>query len=160
MTDFLSHLTSVSWWLSVVLVGLLINVFGVYLTRRLDRNFSKTSLWLRSKSRQFREKHARDLAKIENDSHEAIMLGLSELRCRLRSLVYLLAGVMCLAFFTTVRALEHFTPSRLPRFAIALQIALLIAGNASILGFMVNHLQAAYESGLIQEAQTKRPDTQ
>src|SRR3712207_7005256 len=43
MADFLKDLSSLRWWISVVVVGIAINLISGYIQRRLDRSEEHTS---------------------------------------------------------------------------------------------------------------------
>lgn len=52
MDEFTKLLVSPLWWLSVVVVGILINLASAYLKPRLDETFSRSSLWWRNRSEE------------------------------------------------------------------------------------------------------------
>jgi hypothetical protein len=53
MADFTNNLTSISWWIGVVIVGILLNLVAIYLKSPIDRCFififSKSQTWSKAK---------------------------------------------------------------------------------------------------------------
>jgi uncharacterized membrane protein (DUF106 family) len=86
MRDFLTNLSSVYWWISVVVVGVLINLFSAFLKGRLDNYLSKMSSWWRNRSEARKAKRQKELFRLQNDPEEQTMLALDEVRDRIRSL--------------------------------------------------------------------------
>jgi hypothetical protein len=63
MIDFINNLTSISWWIGVVIVGILLNIASMYLKSPIDWLFSLISTKYRTRSKA---KKAEREAKIKN----------------------------------------------------------------------------------------------
>jgi len=109
MRNFLTNLTSFYWWISVVIVGILINVFSVYITRKFDARLSKTSSWWRERSEKQKAEYLRELAVLQSSQHEQVVAGFREIRFLLSMLFYLLVGVafFSLGFFMHAGSQKH-----------------------------------------------------
>ena len=63
MIDFINNLTSISWWIGVVIVGILLNIASMYLKSPIDQGLSLVSTKYRTRSKA---KKAEREAKIKN----------------------------------------------------------------------------------------------
>jgi len=95
MEDFFSSLTSPVWWVSVVVVGILISVIGAYLKEWIDTMFSNLFSFWKSSVRVRRIKHQELVEKMQQCDRTLILLGFEESRFRLRSMVLSLVGMLC-----------------------------------------------------------------
>ena len=103
MDEFAKTITSLSWWLGVVLVGILLNVISAYLKSPLDKFFSSISKRWRTRSEIARLQRERLIAELrENPTRQALLLE-EENRYRLRGIVYALATVFNLILYLSVR---------------------------------------------------------
>ncbi len=107
MNNFLSNLSSIYWWISVVVVGVLINILSVYVTRRLDARLSKASLWWRGRSEKERARYLTELAVLRTSQHEQVMAGLREIRFRIRSVFLFVNGTVFFAMGFLTKVLPH-----------------------------------------------------
>lgn len=95
MQDLFAVFSSLSWWISVVIVGILINIVSNLLQRGLDGSFSKSSARLQRYSERIRDKSNQDYERVRNSQHEQMLWAFREMRYRLRMLTYLVYGVIC-----------------------------------------------------------------
>ncbi len=102
MKDFITNISSLYWWISVVVVGILINLFSSYLKDRLDRYLSGVSSRWRQQSEKQKAKTQRILDKLRNEPSEQVFLLLSELRTRIKCLFMLVWGVLLYGFVTMI----------------------------------------------------------
>jgi hypothetical protein len=94
MDEVLKNLSSVSWWVGVVLVGLAINLIAAYLKPRLDGTLSSVSKRWATKSAVRRgEREARIRALIASE-HEQLLNRTEELRLRVRSFGYCFQAIV------------------------------------------------------------------
>jgi hypothetical protein len=102
----LDALSSPAWWVSVVIVGVLINLVSAYLKPTLDTRLSKASGWW--KARAVAEQRARhDLVeRLKKSSHEQMLACFAEQRYRIRSVYMLVFG----AFMLLVTGAMPFQP--------------------------------------------------
>ena len=86
MNDFLTDLQSPRWWLSVVIVGVLVSIAGIFLARLLDTRLAAASSWWRGQRGAAQREHMMHLESIRGDTRKQLFLAAAETRCRLRSL--------------------------------------------------------------------------
>ena len=92
MNDIITELSKPLWWFSVVIAGIIINLFSSYLRDFLDKSFSCSLAWWhkRSSSRMLAWKIR--VENIRNNAHTKDMEFANELRHRLGAIqIFLLA---------------------------------------------------------------------
>jgi hypothetical protein len=92
MKEFFNNLTSISWWIGVVIVGILINLVSAYIKSKLDSRLSKASTWWQKRSLAHEEKRRKELQKLRDKHHEQVMLALAGLRDRMRCILFSCLG--------------------------------------------------------------------
>ena len=116
MRLFFTNLTSMSWWLSVALVAVALNVLSAYLVRRLDSRLSRTSTWWRKRSERRRARDEALVAKLKSDPHKQIMTGFKTISW---FLYFQVAALLSIGFMTLQYVLllsVKINNSRLERF--------------------------------------------
>lgn len=73
MKNFLNSLSSLYWWASVVLVGILINLFSAYLKSKLDARLSRMSSWWRKRSDIQKAKETASICELRNEPHKQVL---------------------------------------------------------------------------------------
>lgn len=94
MNEFLFNLSSLSWWLSVVAVGILINLISPSIGKVLGKILIKTSTKFKNKAAERSEKRKIRIEELKADQHKQIMFAFKEQRLRIRSLDETLSGMM------------------------------------------------------------------
>lgn len=143
MSDFMQSLTSASWWIGVVVVGIAINLVSAYTKPRLDRMMSRTSKWWASLSQTRRDaRESRVVALVGNPS-EQILATLAEMRMRVRSVFFLILslGIITIAFLVG--------PGN-SRFAVGMFI-----GTVCIVTSLATHAAAMAQGGEVFEARER-----
>ncbi len=116
MTDFVSDLSSPHWWMSVVVVSIIIHVVGHYVTKALDQTKVATFDW-------WRARRALDHGALHAEAHRlrqtrpnaAEWLRTVEIRQRFHALVFLtqaMGAAVLFVLFTLIgapRGLNLFT---------------------------------------------------
>jgi hypothetical protein len=92
MNDVLNNLSSASWWIGVVVVGIIINIVSVYIKAKLDSRLTKASSWWQRRSVVRTEKRKKEIEKLRESHHEQVMLAIAALRDRMRCVVFLSCG--------------------------------------------------------------------
>jgi hypothetical protein len=104
---FLDDLSSSYWWMSVVTVGILINLVSNYLQKRLDtRLLGILSLW-RGRSKVQKTRRQKELEELRNNPEKRILLAFDEMRFRIRSIWFLILATLCWGFAFTFEAPPH-----------------------------------------------------
>jgi hypothetical protein len=99
MLEFINSLSTLSWWLSVVFVGIALNILSAYLKFSIDKLLSKVSTtW---SARTASQKHFR-LIKVEElriDKHKQLLLLADESRCRHLCNTFLIISLILLVVY-------------------------------------------------------------
>lgn len=90
MEEFINSLSSPSWWMGVVIVGVIINVASAYLKKPIDLLLSKVSSSWRARQTAAVEKRNALVESLRNDSNLLLLYSMSENRYRIRSVGFLL----------------------------------------------------------------------
>lgn len=98
MDEFLVNLSSLSWWLGVVVVGILINIISPHLNNGLERILIKTSSSFRMRVMERSERRNKKIAELKADQHKQLMFAFKEQRLRIRSLDGAVGGLALAAF--------------------------------------------------------------
>jgi len=96
MKTFLTNLTSLYWWVSVVIVGILINLTSAYLKNRLDGRLSRISGWWRKRSEAKKAETEQSVVNLVDNPHEQYMAAFDGLRHGLRAVTVFLLSVLAL----------------------------------------------------------------
>jgi hypothetical protein len=146
MKTFAEQLSSTSWWLSVVIVGIAINVTAAYIKSRLDGVLSNASSWWKGRSEREKEKRQKLIEKLKNSKEEQFLAVTDDLRERIRAIHMLLLGV----FFMLI-------PEFIDLGKVVQPIILGTAGLTYFLSFLVFQRGARIKS-LLNEA--RKSDTE
>jgi len=104
MEELTQMLISPAWWFSVVVVGIIINLFSAYAKPSIDERLSKISTWWRNQTEQQKAERNAFIAMLSKSEHEQIMASSEDLRHRLRSLHFLLLGIFILLVVNSVKS--------------------------------------------------------
>lgn len=94
MDGFIKDITSLYWWISVVLVGILINLFSSYSKPYTDKILSKYSSTRREKVKHKEEIRLKKIEKLKSSETEKMFLYMQISRNYLRCIVFLLFGII------------------------------------------------------------------
>lgn len=103
MEEFTKSISSISWWLGVVFVGILLNVISAYIKSPLDLFFSGISGWWRSRSEIQIAKRTEAIEKLRANFEEQLMLAHTENRHRQRGTLFALATVFMLVLYLSAK---------------------------------------------------------
>jgi hypothetical protein len=78
MPTFGDNLTSLSWWLSVVFVGIAINLVSAYLKKHLDRQLGSVSRLWRVRSEKRSEETRSLIQALHSDPHKALVFSMQQ----------------------------------------------------------------------------------
>jgi hypothetical protein len=97
MDDFMKNATTLSWWLGVVLVGVVLNLFSAYIKSPLDDFLARMSTWWASRSAAAARSRAKQILELNADPMKQLLLLADEARARHSSTFFLLFAIMLLA---------------------------------------------------------------
>lgn len=90
MSKVLDFLNSPAWWLSVVVVGILINLIAAYAKPVIDRAFSILSVSWKMRSQRQQQARMEKINDLRKDVHAQILFAVEELRLRQQITLYLI----------------------------------------------------------------------
>jgi hypothetical protein len=144
LDDFLKGLASPSWWMGVVIVGIIINVLSAYLKKPLDKLFGSISSGWRERSER-KSKERNDLIDtLKSDESLLVLFALTENRYRTRSVGFLL---MSFAMFSGSILLAETT--------IIASIAGLIFALLAALSGIHDHAEAIRIHSIVKDSNEK-----
>ena len=94
METFFDYLKSPSWWLTVVVVGIAINVISAYLKWIMDLFLERWSVKYRAWSESGRKRQTDYINFLRNNPEEQFIAFHREARYRIRSSLFLLSGLI------------------------------------------------------------------
>lgn len=143
---------SPGWWLSVVTVGIAVNIFSVYVKQFLDRGNSRAASWWEARNRQRLEKYEAEVSRLVGDDQAQIMEMFKAQQMRFTEL-YLAGGagfLMLLSIFVAVYAPSGITAKAATwgiEFFIFLQLVLAFACSALARRYERRAMVAYYRTG-------------
>lgn len=103
MDELYKNLGSLSWWVGVVVVGVILNLVSTYLKSPIDALLSAASSYWRRRSERSRNIEAQKIEELRDDPNARNLLLAEEIRCRLRHLSFLLFAIFLLLFYVMIR---------------------------------------------------------
>lgn len=107
MEEFIKSLSSPSWWIGVVIVGIVINIASAYLKNPIDKVLIHTSSSWRIRRTESLEKRKALIELLKTDSELLILYAMSENRFRIRCIGFILIGF--LAFYMSTSIIWQFS---------------------------------------------------
>lgn len=93
MDEIVSALRSLSWWFSVVAVGVAVNLFAAGLKRRLDAWLSAVSSWWKSRSGVQREARQKQVEYLASSLHLQVLEYIAGVRMLVMATLSIICGV-------------------------------------------------------------------
>lgn len=104
MQEFIKNLTSTSWWIGVVIVGIILNLVSSYLKPFLDDTMSKISSSKKALSEKQAEEWKSLVAAIKNDQHAYMVEAFRDLRHRNKALALFIMSILLFALSQQFKA--------------------------------------------------------
>jgi len=95
MEHFLGNLKSSSWWISVVVVSVLLSWFAAYLKEWTDRLGSRVSRRWGERTATKAAARKALIGQLRANPHEQVMMGLDALDFRIEGFAHLMLGFAC-----------------------------------------------------------------
>lgn len=156
MSEFLVNLTSLYWWISVVIVGLAINVLASYIVRKLDVRLSGISSWWRARSDKAKAKEDALLARLRADTHEQILVALEGIAERVFVVLLVMSSMSCWAAILS-RAYEATTSGYALTVLKWLVVWCMLFGTVTMLMAITLFFATVKKANLIEEARFTNP---
>ncbi len=146
MDDFIKSLSSPYWLMSVVVVGILINLVSNFLQRYFDAQFSSASTWWRQRSEKNETERKNELNRLRGNSHAQMLFAFEEVRERLTGLLQILFGLFVVVILLISEGVFPL-PSLLGLFGVIL-----------LLGGLRYYDRADYKARLLRDSQIGHGD--
>jgi hypothetical protein len=114
MKDFLASLGSLYWWLSVVFVGFLINLFSAYMKSSFDATLSRRSSKRRARAEAEDTTRKKAIANLQGKPDAQILLSEQATRDLIHELEVLVMGVLSIGFRTLLTVMPPDSPTWWP----------------------------------------------
>lgn len=162
MKDFFYNLSSLYWWISVVIVGILINLGSAYLKSRLDASLSKTSTWWRQRSELQKAQRQALLDKVRGDTNEQTQLSFRQLKSLVSSVWALALSTFFLVFMISINLGPTddvlwwpFNQAQVSQLIKILKVLSMACGSLCMIMSLMYANESNYLSRLLKEARTK-----
>lgn len=160
MTDFVQQITSLSWWLGVVIVGIAINLFSAFIKPRLDAFAGILSERIREKNNEKKVAWKKDVHRLSVDNIYRETFSSKVSIEYLESIFLVLMGVSLFligsAIGTTVPTIEFQFLSE--KFWVLSRLFVFLVGSISMLIGMINHTTASRMVRKLSEASREAAD--
>jgi len=100
VSEIFDELSRPTWWISVVVVGLIVNLASAYLKGPLDNSLASSSAWWRRRSEKRRAEWERFVAEIGSSTEARNEAFFSEIRSRQKSASFLLGATFLMVMAT------------------------------------------------------------
>ena len=94
MKTFIENLSSLEWWIAVVVVGIAVNMASSYIKGPCDRLFGAFSKWWINRSDVSRKDRAERVARLRASKEEQILASIKALNLRIRSFFFVFFAVI------------------------------------------------------------------
>lgn len=109
MNDFFSTFVNIEWLVSVVFVGLLLNIISHFLEKKLDDQLSNISTKWKTRSDKQKAKREEEIETIVNDPEEKSFYILRQNIKRQQSLIFLMFSIGFLVITNVIKINEYFS---------------------------------------------------
>jgi len=154
MDEILQNLSSVYWWVSVVVVGLVINLLSSYLKPPLDALGGKTFHAVKARSERAKRLYDQKVSALSSNPHAQVIAMLRAQSLRAKSNGWSLTAILALMLSLTSPWMGAPTPPMLPGalrllnigFIVSVVLSMRLAYAAADLEVLVIDAQAASSS--------------
>jgi flagellar biosynthesis protein FliQ len=139
MTNTSSIFLSYEWWISVVIVGLMINLISAYAKPKIDDQVAKLSHWWANQNEKERLQRTRRIESIRSSPQIQHVLGVQSIRRIVTGSAYALASLL----FAIIRALIPFPIEESPSFLSQLRLYFPLLMMAILIGMAISDIQTS-----------------
>lgn len=152
MDDLIKQVTSLSWWISVVIVGIAINLISAYLKPSIDQRLSQVSSFWQNKVNKNRKEREAKVKYLMHHPTEQPILGIQELRHRIFSLFFFCLGSACLAFAWATQFMDDTFFLGSTTATLGIRIVSLFASTGGLFLCVQQYLDASNARKLLEDA--------
>jgi hypothetical protein len=156
MNEIMQNLVSGSWWFSVVLAGVLVNILAVVLKTAANAWLSKFSTKRRSVVERRRAEQTQTVAVLKSDPYQQLMFDLREVKALVTGVLYVVLG-QTLIVAAAVMNLRDLIPKQVPRTALGAGWDVLTAyalGAVLIVMGMISLREAVVKGFMLRQARS------
>ncbi len=139
MTNTPSSFLSYEWWISVVVVGLIINLVSAYAKAKIDVQVAKLSRWWATQNEKERLERTRRIELIKSSPQLQHLLGVQSVRRIVTGSAYALGSL----FFAILRAFSPFPMEESPSFLVQVRLYSPLFIMAILIGMAVSDIQTS-----------------
>ncbi|EGR0027702.1 MULTISPECIES: hypothetical protein [Vibrio harveyi group] len=122
--SFFTNLSSLDWWIGVVVVGLVINILSAYLKPALDSFLSNLSYKWVSRNKRSADQRKKWIKELQDNEHEQVLCYLEFINQKIWSIMYLMVAFV---FFWMLEKLETMSVLGLTIIYVSIVFSLLLA---------------------------------
>ena len=139
MVEFITSLSTLNWWLSVVLVGVALNLFSAYLKNPFDKLLSKISTSWSARTASQKTLRLLKVEELKVDKHKQLLLLAEESRSRNLCNSFLIISLILLVTYMFLSWLNIYS------LAIGAKMTKSILQDASFFGALVSMFLSVLE---------------
>lgn len=113
MNEIGTSIGSIGWWLSVVVVGVLINIAAAYLKSGVDSLLSRFSSYWRDRTEKAREEYLNEIEGLKKSKELQRQYEHREIRTRLEAILGIVFAVMLLAYKAVAKMYPELSTAQL-----------------------------------------------
>ena len=98
MDKILSDISSTSWWVGVIIVGVMVNLISSFLSRKMDSLHTIVSRWRVNRSESLKKEHQMKVNELAGNSSRQILVAIEESNLRMKAIYKLLLAVVVTGF--------------------------------------------------------------
>ena len=156
MTDFFNNITSIGWWIGVVIVGILLNVAAMYLKSPIDRLVGSISTKYQTRSKAKKAEREAKIVNLVGNKHEQI-LHASDINFALGTCIFqVVSGVTLMIMVGLMIILKNLIPEKVNilQFRI-ISIGAILLGALSIFRGLSKLTEARDNQKILKEAKER-----
>jgi hypothetical protein len=119
MDEFVNALRSPFWWLSVVVVGIAVNLLSAYLKQRLDSRLTAVSSWWERRSALQRGARQKEVEQLASSPHLQVFEYIAGVRMLVMATLSLICGIFVILFGGALSGMLF--PGAVPNVVIVIQ---------------------------------------
>lgn len=110
MSDFLNNLTSISWWIGVVIVGILLNLAANYLKSPTDKLVSSISTKYQTRSKAKKAEREAKIKELVGNKYEQILFAAGAIHTLVSSVFWHLTALFFVTFGSMLTIWRNLDP--------------------------------------------------
>ena len=156
MADFGNNLTSISWWIGVVIVGILVNLVAIYLKSPLDQLLTSISTKYQTRTKAKKAEREKEIMNLTGNKHEQILHASKTNSTLVISVLYCVVGILSPVITLLFMIIELQTPAVKGSLVFKIFLTLIIILGVFILfQGVVRFTEALNDQEILKEAKDR-----